>query len=397
MQFVEPFLLWGALAVTIPVAIHFWHQKQGKPLPWAATQWLIEKQQQQSRGLRLDNIPLLLVRCLLLILLAVLLAQPIIGWFQQKPTIQKVHLVQPDKAVADNYKFELTEARKKGEKVIWVDDRLSAMNDAPFTGQQAKRFGPLPLQTAINSLDIKHIELHLYLVNSQKLADVPAITVPASFRLHTVVDSSGQLRPYLVVKNDRKLFVNRIGKLVSLPALDPTGKFQSTPVHSGPINVLVGYQNLREQQTVKASLAALSDVYAFDFSIDEKPTPNRHYDWILTDKLPARPSTQTLYTVSGVAQIDGQPNITFTNETLTPQTSDRAATGQLPEWLGVQLLHHYGLGSLDEPLGPKDLQSLFIPTTKPTTEQQAGIQQALLLVFIGLLAAERWIALTKNA
>ncbi|UFH51893.1 BatA domain-containing protein [Spirosoma sp. KNUC1025] len=113
MQFIEPVLLWGALAVAIPVAIHFWHQKRGKLLPWAATQWLTESQQQQSRGLRLDNILLLIIRCLLLILLAILLAQPILNWFAKPPIIQKVHLVQPSASVANNFRFELTEAQKK--------------------------------------------------------------------------------------------------------------------------------------------------------------------------------------------------------------------------------------------------------------------------------------------
>ncbi|MCX6215116.1 BatA domain-containing protein [Spirosoma sp.] len=397
MQFVEPFLLWGALAVAIPVAIHFWHQKQGKTLPWAATQWLIKKQQQQSRGFRLDNVPLLIIRCLLLILLAFLLAQPILNWFQQPPAIQKVHLVQPSQAVADNYKFELTDARKKGEKVIWADERLSEMDDKPIAGQPFTRFSTLQLQTAINRLDTKNTELHLYLVNNQKLAGVPAISVPAKFSLHTVVDSSAQPRPYLVVKNERKLFINRTGKLVSLPTLDPTLKFKSAPAHSGPIAVLLRYQKAQEQQTVKAAVAALADVYGFDFSIDEKLTPNRSYDWILTDKQPLKPSVQTLYTVSDMAQIDGQTNVTFTNESLTPQTSDRAATGQLPEWLGLQLLHHYGLSLTNASLSASDLKFLFVPTNKPTTEQHAGIQHGLFLLFVSLLAVERWIALTKNA
>ena len=79
-----------------------------------------EKQQQQSRGLRLDNILLLIVRCLLLILLAILLAQPILNWFNRPPVIQKVHLVQPVQRLADNFKFELTDAQKKGEKVVWA-------------------------------------------------------------------------------------------------------------------------------------------------------------------------------------------------------------------------------------------------------------------------------------
>ena len=102
-------------------------------------------------------------------------------------------------------------------------------------------------------------------INSQTLADVPAITVPARFQLHTLVDSASQPRPYLMVKNDRKLFINRAGKLASAPALDPTLQFQSAPVHSGPIPVLLNYRNAQERQTVKAALGALTDVYAVRF------------------------------------------------------------------------------------------------------------------------------------
>ena len=397
MPFVEPSLLWGALAVTIPVAVHFWHQKRGKPLPWAATQWLTEKQQQQSRGLRLDNIRLLIVRCLLLVLLAILLAQPILNWFTQPPPIQKVHLVQANTAVTDNFKFEITNALKKGERAMWATNKLVPITDYLSLPESTTPFSALGLQTAINQVDTKNTELHIYLVNNQPLANVPAITVPARFQLHTVVDSTSQLRPYLVVKNDRKLFINRAGRLISVPVLDPTLKFQSAPVHSGPIRVLLGYQNGRELQTVKAALTALTDIYGLDLTVDSTPSPNRSYTWILTDQPPVKPPPQTLYIVSGIESSAGAANVFFTNETLTPQTSERVATGQLPEWLGEQLLRYYGLETNHLPLSQQDLKTLFVTSGKPTTAQHTGIQSTLLLFFVILLALERWLALTKNA
>ena len=397
MQFIEPFLLWGALAVLIPVVIHFWHQKQGKLLPWAATQWLIEKQQQQSRGLRIDNVFLLIVRCLLLILLAILLAQPILNWFNKPPTIQKVHLVQPTTSVANNFKFELAEALKKGDRVIWADNHMEPVTDQFTPNQNSATFNALGLQTVINTLDTKNTDLHLYLINNQVLADVPAITVPAQFQLHTLTDSTRQPRPYLTVKNSKKLFVNQAGKLTSSTTLDPALKFQSDPVQTGPITTLLTYKNAQERQTVKAALAALTDVYDLDLTIDEKPTPDRQYSWILTDQLPAKPAPKTLYIVSGVKQPIAVSNVIFTNETLTPQLSERVESGQLPEWLGEQLINYYGLETIQQPLSQQGLKTLFVTSTKPTTQQQAGLNNALLLAFIVLLVLERWLALTKNA
>ena len=153
MTFIEPLLLWGALAVAIPIAIHFWHQKRGKLLPWAATQWLTERNQQQSRGLRLDNVLLLLIRCLLLALLAFLLAQPVLNWLNKTETIRKIHLVQPNALVTANFRFELDEARRKEEQVVLADK----------TGMPVMRhsdqINPLTLQTTIDGFSKAFIDI----------------------------------------------------------------------------------------------------------------------------------------------------------------------------------------------------------------------------------------------
>ena len=397
MSFVEPFLLWGALAVIIPVAIHFWHQKQGTPLPWAATQWLTEKQQQQSRGLRLDNILLLVLRCLLLLLLVLLLAKPLLNWFTSPPPVRQVHLVQPSPGLADNFRFELTEALKKGEQVVWAGQPLDPVTAEITLPEKPEPFNPLLLQTAIDQLDTKNTALHLYITNSQALATVPAIIVPAQFHLHTAIDSTPPPRAYLAVKDNRKLFINGSGILTAGPALDPTLKFNPEPAHSGPIHTLLNYRHAQERQTVKAALAALTDVYGLELDIDEKSASDKPYDWVLTDQLPTQPAPQTQYIVSGQTPPSIQPNVMFTSGQLTPQTSDLAATGQLPEWLGTQLVQRYGLTTPAKPLRQRELNTLFVSTTKPATEHQAGIQQALLLLFVGLIILERWLALTKNA
>ncbi|GAB3557018.1 BatA domain-containing protein [Spirosoma fluminis] len=399
MQFVEPYLLWGALAVAIPVVIHFWHQKRGKLLPWAATQWLTEKDQQQSRGLRLDNIALLIVRCLLLLLVALLLSQPVLHWFDQSKASQRIHLVQPSTLVANNFKFELDEAQKKGESVYWIHDQLPVYTTPLSSLANSTQFNALTLQTAINQLPSETTELHTYLVNDQELADLPAITVPATFQLHSVPDSTTPARPYLAVRANKKLFVNRAGKLTSNETLDPTVKFRPTPALTGSVRVLLSYRNLRERQTVKAALAALSDVYALDLIIDERPAPNQAYNWVLTDQtaLANRTAPQTLYIVSGPDQAVATNNVIYTNETLTPQTSERVASGQLPEWLGQQFIQQYVLNPTHQPLSQSALNALFIPSPKRNVTQQAGIQQALLLLLTVLLVLERWLALTKNA
>ena len=390
MTFIEPFLLWGALAVIIPIAIHFWHQKRGKLLPWAATQWLNERNQQQSRGLRLDNVLLLLLRCLLLLLLAFLLAQPVLNWFRKDDTINRIHLVQSNALVANNFRFELDEARNKGERVV-----SAAEAGVP------DQINPLTLQMVIDKLDRESVELHLYIVNNQGLADVPAISVPTRFRLHTVVDSTRWPRPFLALPSGKRLYIDQIGKLISTATPNPALSFQRTPVHSGVIRVSLDYQLTTEGQTVKAALDALSDVYGLTLPIDQKKLFGVSYDWVLTDRLPPvselAKNPQTLYVISGNAYTPTTNNVISTRETLTAQTSELVADGQLPEWLGEQLIRHYGLMVNQLLLSQQVLNALFVPMTKPSRTQQAGVQNVLTLLFVVLLILERWLALTKNA
>lgn len=389
-------MLWGALAVVVPIAIHFWHRKQGKLLPWAATLWLEEKQQQQSRGLRLDNVWLMLLRCLLVVLLAVMLAQPVLHLFQKPPVVQPVHLVQPSAAVVDNFRFELSEALKRNERVVWATPALPPVSSALTPPDQAD-YNPLILQTAITQLSTQPINLHLYTTNTPTLATVPTIAVPARFDLHTLVDSSQQPRAFLLIKDNRRLYVNRAGKLVSAATPDASTRLATDPARSGPIPTLVSYRNERETQTVRAALAALTDVYGIDFQIDNRPAPGRAYTWVLTDQLPTRRSASTLYIVSPGRQPISAANVIYTDEVLTPTTSERVETGQLPEWLGMQLLARFDVGIRPAPLTRPELRALF--TTGQPTPKQASTnwQQVLFLIFVGLVILERGIALTKNA
>jgi hypothetical protein len=69
-------MLFAIAAITLPVLIHLWNVRKGKTLKVGSIALLAASSRQRSRRLRVDNWPLLLLRCLLLILLAFLLAQP---------------------------------------------------------------------------------------------------------------------------------------------------------------------------------------------------------------------------------------------------------------------------------------------------------------------------------
>lgn len=76
MSFLNPFLLFGIAAVGVPVLIHLLNKRKYQHVVWAATRFLRISVEQNQRRLRIEDLILLLLRCLLLALLAIALARP---------------------------------------------------------------------------------------------------------------------------------------------------------------------------------------------------------------------------------------------------------------------------------------------------------------------------------
>ncbi len=390
MEFLNPLMLWGALAIGIPIALHFWHQKKGQLLNWAATQWLTEKDLQQSKGIRLDNLLLLIIRCLLLILLVILLSKPILNELLESDSYPKIHLVQANSLVVSNFRFELDEALKKGEKVYWIDNKITPVEDLSNLSF-APPLGAGRLQTCINKVDeLNHpfgkVQYELYLVNNQSLSQVSNIFVPTKFKVHSVIDSTPRLlKPYLELPNKKKLFVNSSNQLTITTMLPSNEKFEVQPVHNGVINALLTNLDNAEKQAIKASLKALKDVYQLEFSIDEQLDSSKKYDWIFTNR-------ETLFDVRGFSKKINTIPFSLIKE--------KVSNGQLPEYLGELLVQQFELNPKQTPLSQQQLQSLFKTesTQKQTgTENEAWFSKLLLLFFVIILGMERWLAIQKNA
>lgn len=77
MSFLAPAMLWGAAAISIPIAIHFFFRSRYRKVPWAAMEFLLASIEQTSRRLKFQELLLLLVRCAVLLLIALALARPL--------------------------------------------------------------------------------------------------------------------------------------------------------------------------------------------------------------------------------------------------------------------------------------------------------------------------------
>lgn len=76
LQFAHPAYLWGLLAIGLPILVHLLNQRRPRPLSFGAIEFVLRSQRQKARRLRLRQILLLALRCLLIAAVALALARP---------------------------------------------------------------------------------------------------------------------------------------------------------------------------------------------------------------------------------------------------------------------------------------------------------------------------------
>ena len=398
MLFQHPSLLWGLLTVAVPIALHFWHQQQAKPMPWAMLRWLETPNQPPKRGFRFDNWLLLLLRCLLLITLTLLLARPSFTTKEKASAGRKIHLVEPVAAVVEAYRFELEQALTSQERLLWATDPLTpvtTLTDRPTIPPP----NGLQWQSAINELADPAVELHTYLTNTPAWTTAPRLHVLPGFVLHAAEAP--------VTKPSLKSIALPLGKQLTIGVADRlvVVNAQTTPdrvVATAPLRVLMQFRQTNERNAIRAALAALTTVYGLAFMIDSQPVEGVKYVWILTDRAVVEPLPGTLYTLTGQSENADRANVTYAPEALTLQTSEQVASGQLPEWLADQLIAHFGLSAGPAPLPRSQLASLFVAdqvvgVENADTPSRNWLQTGLFLLFLGLLFAERYLAIQKQA
>ena len=78
IQFLQPIWLWAITGIVVPLVIHLWNIKEGKTVKVGSIMFVQEAARSQAKSLKLSELLLLLLRCLLIISCALLLAQPVL-------------------------------------------------------------------------------------------------------------------------------------------------------------------------------------------------------------------------------------------------------------------------------------------------------------------------------
>jgi hypothetical protein len=74
----NPALIWGGLLVASPIIIHLLSKRRYRIIDWAAMDFLFDANRRNRRRIQLEHLILLILRCLAILLLAFLLARPVL-------------------------------------------------------------------------------------------------------------------------------------------------------------------------------------------------------------------------------------------------------------------------------------------------------------------------------
>ena len=76
MTLLQPSYLWGLLALAIPIIIHLWSRKKVRTIKVGSIQFIAPTKSKESNSIQLNEWWLLLLRCLIISILVVILAEP---------------------------------------------------------------------------------------------------------------------------------------------------------------------------------------------------------------------------------------------------------------------------------------------------------------------------------
>ena len=155
-------MLLGGLAIAAPILIHLLNKRRFKIVEWAAMDFLFEADKKNRRRVQLENFILLMLRCLAMLLIALLLARPFLpssmtSVLQQAQKYERVILIddslsqrvlmdaQPALEVAKQSVEKLiTQLATTNESEDWLTIMLTSRPDQPLLANEPVTTNTLP-------------------------------------------------------------------------------------------------------------------------------------------------------------------------------------------------------------------------------------------------------------
>lgn len=139
MQFLHPIWLTAMAGIIVPIAIHLWNVKQGKILEVGTIRFTEQSQKKRASNLRISEWLLLLLRCLTILLFAMVMAGPI--WNKGVDADEKGWLLIPPNELKEAHlqkSLVIDSLLKKGYHLHAFESGFSAINLADSTKKKSE-------------------------------------------------------------------------------------------------------------------------------------------------------------------------------------------------------------------------------------------------------------------
>jgi len=383
MEFLNPAILWGLIALGIPVLIHLWNGRQGIKIAWAASRFLEENENKPVRHIKFEQWLLLFLRILLVALLVFLLAR--LFWDQLEKGEEKriLHLVEPSRELLSEFRFELQQAINKDEEVIWLDQEQKRIADLDVFTNETK-IGTLYFGDLLNQKEDVPDEIHLYLSGNEASFGSNFYPITVMPTVHLAQFPTTKRINHSIQLNDNKLlFINDLNQI----EISDVVKVNPGKTFASSFNYFLDFQNDKHTEIIEASLNSLQAVFGLEFNPSDPESAQLYF----TDKPMEDTKPEKIYWKTGSFEQEQFDNI-YQLRTFDRGVLSIEAYEEIPEQILTDLLDFLEIKGKPIQLNQKQIQTRFKFIDHDSKTMQANTFEILWLLFLLVLVVERIIA-----
>jgi len=242
VSFLFPAVLGGLAAISIPIAIHLLNKFRVRVVDWAAMRFLLDSLRKNERRVKMEDLLLLILRCLFIALLVLAFARPVLkalaaGGADDGGPVSAVVLLDNSASMTQSNAVENRFEQAKKEIQKWIDAR-DAQSLAAFYLVSNRAQAVLPRPTADLPLFRKMLE-------TAKSTDRGTDLLPGlRLAFQTLSETGGSQREIRIYSDDQTAGWLGLDEVRKLVAENPGIALRPIPIGtSGENNV--GVINLR--------------------------------------------------------------------------------------------------------------------------------------------------------
>lgn len=400
MSLTNPIYLWSLLGLAIPIAIHLLSRKEGKVIKLGSIRHVQETSTQQFRGIRLNEVLLLVMRCALIAILALGISgfhfsQKDGNWILLEPGVEKIKNVQT----------AMDSLEEQGYDLHWLTSSFPSTSKSPDSV-----FANYWL--AIRQLEKSNLEqvIIFSFAKAEKFRGRQQV-IPDNIRVIPVEPEEKHFVLEAVQTDDS--VVVRLGISNTTLTHFQSQKFKfvhdSVRVTSPrPIKIsLVGDKALeKEKQILTAAVRAIDNITPHAFHISEKAsnqfTNEENPDWLFWLTRENAPVTKANLLKWSPAFTNNLIEQSGRNEWMLtqPLNEEIAIDKKLTLSLAVLLLSDSALENIASSNDQRTLSETMAWTSGSEQEFSAAIPQPFSLFLFGIFSVlflmERYLSYRKN-